>query len=151
MLPRAFLIKGMDMTTMDDIAKKAGYGKRRYMFILRTRRRLLLIWRLKAWISFIALLSPETAKMSGQPFRNKYDAVCNILLDYSRRYPFYFSLLKDNINVDFDNGSFLPEEKETFIIGEKINECLALILKEAMDNKEIRQNDDILRQLLPCG
>lgn len=138
-----FLIKGMDMTTMDDIAKKAGYGKATLYVYFKNKEEVIAYLALESMDKLYSLIISETAKMSGQPFRNKYDAVCNILLDYSRRYPFYFSLLKDNINVDFDNGSFLPEEKETFIIGEKINECLALILKEAMDNKEIRQNDDI--------
>jgi len=138
-----FLDKGIKNTTMDDIAREAGYGKATLYVYFKNKEEVVAYLALESMEKLYVMIASDTAKMSGQPFRKKYDAVCDILVDYSKRYPFYFSLLQENINVDFDNDTFLPEEKETFIIGEKINECLASMLKEAMDSKEIRQIDDI--------
>ncbi|NLK65774.1 MAG: TetR/AcrR family transcriptional regulator [Tissierellia bacterium] len=138
-----FLNKGIENTTMDDIAREAGYGKATLYVYFKDKKEVVAYLALESMEKIYKLITSDITNRSGQPFRKKYDAVCDILVDYSKRYPFYFSLLQDNINVDFDNDTFLPEEKETFIIGEKINECLAAMLKEAMDNKEIRQNDDI--------
>lgn len=138
-----FLQKGVENTTMDDIAGKAGYGKATLYVYFRNKEQVIAYLALESMEKLYGLIAAETEKLRGQPFRRKYDAVCDILVDYSRNYPFYFSLLRDNINVDFEDGRFLPEEKETFIIGEKINECLASMLREAMDRNEIRQYDDV--------
>lgn len=138
-----FMNKGIEMTTMDDVARKAGYGKATLYVYFKNKEEVVAYLALESMEKLYNLITTDIAKRNSQPFRDKYDAVCNILVDYSKRYPFYFSLLQDNINVDFDNDTFLPEEKETFIIGETINECLASMLKEAMKKKEIRQNDDI--------
>lgn len=138
-----FLNKGIEMTTMDDVARKAGYGKATLYVYFKNKEEVAAYLALESMEKIYDLITSDIAMLSGQPFRKKYDAVCDILMDYSKHYPFCFSLLQDNINVDFDNDTFLPEEKETFIVGEKINECLASMLKEAMDLKEIRQIDDI--------
>ena len=39
---------------------------------------------------------------------------------------------------------FLPEEKETFLVGERINELLYTFLKTGIENREIRSNIEIL-------
>jgi len=135
--------KGIENTTMDDIASKAGYGKATLYVYFKNKEQVVSYLVLEGMSEIYKLIIRDTPELNGQPFRKKYDTVCNILVEYSRQYPLNFSLLQDNINVDFDNDTFLPEEKETFVIGEKINECLASMLKEAMDRKEIRQNDDI--------
>ncbi len=56
--------------------------------------------------------------------KTRYDLICRGLVLYQEEFPFYFKMVLDKINIDFENGKFLPEEKETYQIGEEINEKL---------------------------
>lgn len=43
------------------------------------------------------------------------------LYEYKKLYPLYFSLVHKTIRFDENCDNFLPEKKESFEIGEKIN------------------------------
>lgn len=74
--------------------------------------------------------------------KERFFGICNSLYEYKKLYPLYFSLVHKTIRFDENCDNFLPEKKESFEIGEKINaivyeflnfewkqENLALILK----------------------
>ena len=77
-----FMAKGIENTSMNDIARATGYSKATlYVY-----------------------------------FKNKEEII---------RYPLYFKMVLENINIDFETRDFLPEEKETFLIGESIKQLIA--------------------------
>jgi hypothetical protein len=48
------------------------------------------------------------------------------------------------INIDFENRDYLPEEKETYRVGEEINEKLRDFLTAGMENGELRDDLEIM-------
>ena len=62
-----------------------------------------------------ALIKHETTKA-------RYDLICDGLVQDQEEFPFYFKMVLDKINIDFESHNYLPEEKQTYQIGEEINE-----------------------------
>lgn len=54
------------------------------------------------------------------------------LLRYHSEYPLYSQMALMNINIDFEGTEFLREERETFQVGEKINELLGTFFREGI-------------------
>lgn len=44
----------------------------------------------------------------------RYNLICHGLVQYQEEFPFYFRMVLDKINIDFENGDYLSEEKETY-------------------------------------
>lgn len=84
-----------------------------------------------------ALVQQETTK-------TKYDFICRGLVQYQEEFPFYFKMVLDKINIDFENNDCLPEEKETYQIGEKINDKLKDFLISGMENDDLREDLKII-------
>ena len=104
-----FLEKGIAATSMDDIAKAAGYSKATlYVY-----------------------------------FENKEEIV-GILVQYQEEFPFYFKMVLDKINIDFESQHYLPEEKETYQIGEEINEKIKEFLISGIEKGDLRNNLKIM-------
>ena len=99
---KLFMEKGIGATSMDDIAKAAGYSKARY------------------------------------------DYICCGLVQYQEEFPFYFKMVLDKINIDFENCDYLPEEKETYLIGEEINQKIKLFLLSGMEQGDLRDDLEIM-------
>ena len=76
--------------------------------------------------------------------RKRYQEICQSLLKYQEEYPFYFKLVLETINIDFETTNFLPEEKETFMIGEQINALLADFFKEGIASGQIRSDIEMV-------
>ncbi|MFR8213417.1 MAG: hypothetical protein ACLU9W_08770 [Longicatena caecimuris] len=53
-------------------------------------------------------------------------------------------MVLDKINIDFENNDCLPEEKETYQIGEKINDKLKDFLISGMENGDLREDLKII-------
>ena len=67
----------------------------------------------------------------------RYSFICRSLVQYQEEFPFYFKMVLDKINIDFESQDYLPEEKETYQIGEEINEKIKEHLaEEAGDTPE---------------
>lgn len=66
-----------------------------------------------------------------------------VLVEYQEEYPFYFQMLLKTIRIDFETTNFLPEEKETFLIGKQINDLLSDFLKSEIDKGDFRSDIEI--------
>jgi hypothetical protein len=71
--------------------------------------------------------------------RERYDFICRELVQY-QDFPFYFRMVLDKINIDFENHIFLPEEKEAYQIGEEINEKLKYFLLSGIEQGDLRDD-----------
>ena len=115
-----FRQKGIASTSMDEIARKSGYSKATLYVYFKNKEEI---------VSFLVLESMEKlyehilqALESEGATKTRYDNICKSLLQYQQEFPFYFQLALSEINIDFSHTDFLPEEQETFRVGEKINE-----------------------------
>lgn len=137
-----FINRGIKATSMDDIAKEAGYSKATLYVYFKNKEEIVSILVLK---SMEKLYDYIIAALNNQATtRARYDDICHGLLSYQEEYPFYFNLALDKINIDFENKQYLPEEYETYRVGEKINEALKQFFNEGIERNEICGEIDII-------
>ena len=137
-----FMKKGITVTSMDDIAKAAGYSKATLYVYFKNKEEIigiLVLESMRKLYDYIsdALENEETTKI-------RYHFICQGLLQYQQEFPFYFKMVLDKINIDFENSDFSPEEKETYQIGEQINEKMKAFLQDGIANGELREDIEIM-------
>ena len=136
-----FAVKGIEGTSMDEIAKEAGYSKATLYVYFENKE------------AIVAMLVHESMRklygyidaglQSGRNTRERYDRICRGLLQYQQEFPFYFSAVLDRINIEFDKGSALAEERDAFQVGEEINRKMSSFLESGIRAGELRQDMDV--------
>lgn len=137
-----FMERGIAATSMDEIAKAAGYSKATLYVYFENKEEIvgiLVLNSMKKLDDYIssALIQHETTKA-------RYDYICRGLVQYQEEFPFYFKMVLDKINIDFESKNYLPEEKETYQIGEEINEKIKNFLLSGMEKGDLRNDLDIM-------
>lgn len=137
-----FAKKGITATSMDDIAKAAGYSKATLYVYYENKEEIvgiLVLESMRRLYDYIAdaLQQRETTKA-------RYDLICRGLVQYQEEFPFYFNMVLDKINIDFENQDYLPEERETYQVGEEINEKIKNFLVSGVEKGELRKDIQIL-------
>lgn len=137
-----FMDRGIAATSMDDIAKVAGYSKATLYVYFENKEEIvgiLVLDSMKKLYHYIvsALEQQETTK-------EQYNFICRGLVQYQEEFPFYFKMVLDKINIDFESNDYLPEEKETYQIGEEINEKIKEFLISGIDKGDLRGNLKIM-------
>lgn len=137
-----FMERGIAATSMDDIAKAAGYSKATLYVYFENKEEIvgiLVLNSMKKLYDYIssALIRHETTKA-------RYDFICRGLVQYQEEFPFYFKMVLDKINIDFESKEYLPEEKETYQIGEEINEKIKNFLLSGMEKGDLRGDLEIM-------
>ena len=137
-----FMERGIAATSMDDIAKAAGYSKATLYVYFENKEEIvgiLVLNSMKKLYDYIssALTQHETTK-------TRYNFICRGLLRYQEEFPFYFKMVLDKINIDFESKEYLPEERETYQIGEEINEKIKNFLLSGMEKGDLRNDLDIM-------
>lgn len=137
-----FIERGIAATSMDDIAKAAGYSKATLYVYFENKEEIvgiLVLNSMKKLYDYIssALIQHETTKA-------RYDFICRGLVQYQEEFPFYFKMVLDKINIDFEGKEYLPEERETYQIGEEINEKIKNFLLSGMEKGDLRNDLDIM-------
>lgn len=137
-----FMKKGMDNTSMNDIAREAGYSKATLYVYFKNKEELVGVLVLESMQKLYDYMQLALEKYTDT--RKRYQEICQSLLKYQEEYPFYFKLVLETINIDFETTNFLPEEKETFMIGEQINALLADFFKEGIASGQIRSDIEMV-------
>ncbi len=137
-----FMERGIAATSMDDIAKAAGYSKTTLYVYFENKEEIvgiLVLNSMKKLYDYIssALIQHETTKA-------RFDFICRGLVQYQEEFPFYFKMVLDKINIDFESKEYLPEERETYQIGEEINEKIKTFLLSGMEKGDLRNDLDIM-------
>ena len=137
-----FMERGIAATSLDDIAKAAGYSKATLYVYFENKEEIvgiLVLNSMKKLYDYIssALIQHKTTKA-------RYDFICRGLVQYQEEFPFYFKIVLDKINIDFEGKDYLPEERETYQIGEEINEKIKTFLLSGMEKGDLRNDLDIM-------
>ncbi len=135
-----FMAKGIENTSMDDIAKKAGYSKATLYVYFKNKEELISVLVLESMQKLYDYI--RLALEGNSSTKERYKGICDGLVKYQEEYPFYFKTVLETIHIDFETTHFLPEEKETFTIGEKINALLIDFIEKGMERGEIRADID---------
>ena len=137
-----FMERGIAATSMDDIAKAAGYSKATLYVYFENKEEIVGILVLNSMKKLDDYIS--SALMQHEATKARYDFICRGLVQYQEEFPFYFKMVLDKINIDFESKNYLPEEKETYQIGEEINEKIKNFLLSGMEKGDLRNDLDIM-------
>lgn len=137
-----FMQKGIEATSMDDIAKKAGYSKATLYVYFKNKEEIVGVLVLESMKKLHTYITSALEEQKST--KTRYDFICNALLKYQEEFPFYFKIALDEINIDFENTDYLPEEKETFRVGEEINDKIKQLLKAGILSGELREDIEIM-------
>lgn len=137
-----FMEKGIAATSMDDIAKAAGYSKATLYVYFENKEEIVGILALNSMKKLYDYIS--SALIQHEATKARYDFICRGLVQYQEEFPFYFKMVLDKINIDFESKEYLPEERETYQIGEEINEKIKNFLLSGMEKGDLRNDLDIM-------
>ena len=137
-----FMEKGIVSTSMDDIAKAAGYSKATLYVYFENKEEIIGLLVLESMKKLHGYMVSALEQQAATKIR--YDCICWGLVRYQEEFPFYFKMVLDNINIDFENQDYLPEEKETYRIGEEINEKMKEFLTFGIEKGDLREDLEIM-------
>ena len=137
-----FMEKGIAATSMDDIAKAAGYSKATLYVYFENKDEIVGILVLDSMKKLYGYIVSALAKQEST--RARYDCICSGLVQYQEEFPFYFKTVLDKINIDFEDSGCLPEERETYRVGEEINERLKEFLISGIEKGDLRKDLKIM-------
>lgn len=123
---------------MDDIAKNSGYSKATLYVYFKSKEILtsyLVLQSMQTFYDFIYKVLHEN-----NTCKEHFFGICNSLYEYHKLYPLYFSLVHKTIRFDEKCDNFLPEEKETFEVGEKINAIVYDFIDSGIKNGDFRSD-----------
>ncbi|MGN0901928.1 MAG: TetR/AcrR family transcriptional regulator [Succinivibrio sp.] len=135
---KLFQKKGIGATSMSEISEISGYSKATLYVYFTNKDEL---------VGYIVMQSMQKLKSYLEEALNSADTVCdrffNIcrsLRKYHDTYPLYTEMLQKTINIDENSENFLPEEKETFLVGEQINDMLKKFIDDGVKSGELRSD-----------
>lgn len=137
-----FMEKGIAATSMDDIAKAAGYSKATLYVYFENKEEIVGILALNSMKKLYDYIS--SALIQHETTKARYDFICRGLVQYQEEFPFYFKMVLDKININFESKEYLPEERETYQIGEEINEKIKNFLLSGMEKGDLRGDLEIM-------
>ena len=137
-----FMERGIAATSMDDIAKAAGYSKATLYVYFENKEEIVGILALNSMKKLYDYIS--SALIQHETTKARYDFICRGLVQYQEEFPFYFKMVLDKININFESKEYLPEERETYQIGEEINEKIKNFLLSGMEKGDLRNDLDIM-------
>lgn len=136
---KLFSEKGIDNTSMDDIAKNAGYSKATLYVYFKNKDEI---------VSFLALTSMRKLKdvlvkaLDGEKHsKEAFLSMCFALVDYQKEYPDFFDRTLTYIRIDTNepDNSLL---NQTYQIGEEITQAIAKYLESGIRKGELHACDN---------
>lgn len=131
---KLFSKHGIDNTSMDEIAKMAGYSKATLYVYFKNKEEIVSFLSLKSMSKLRDAISKAVDSSEGS--RAKFIAICRALADYQNEYPEYFDMSLRYITIDTNDkeNSFY---NQAYKVGEEINAIISAYLKAGKENKEI--------------
>lgn len=145
---KLFAERGITSTSMDDIAKAAGYSKATLYVYVENKEEIISLLVLDSMKKLCSCIS--SALQQQKSTRAKYDLICKELVRYQEEYPFYFKLTLEKIKINFENQDYFPEEKESVRVGEEINEMIKELLLSGIECGDLRRDLNLSAASFSC-
>lgn len=139
---RLFLEKGIESTTMDNIAKEAEYSKATIYVYFKDKEEIISSITLISMKMYLDIIN-RAVTLKGDISRQYYD-LCYSLVNFHRDYPFYYECLLREINVDIELEETPKVYQEIYDTGEEINKVIAALLEEGMKQGIVRGDIHII-------
>lgn len=132
-----FTQKGVAATTMDDIAKAAGYSKATLYVYFKNKEEMVGALALKGMVGLRDRLA-AAAKAPGDFFA-RYTAIYQALAAYYREEPLAFLSTLSPINIDLEAPGTPAVYRQTYQVGEELNALLTALLEDGMAEGTLRE------------
>jgi len=133
--------KGIQQTSMDDVARAAGYSKATLYVYFQNKEEI---------VGLLAMKSMQTLEMyltqaieSAEGTRIRYDRICQGLVRYQEEYPLYFEMVQNRIAFDEEREEILEDERTTYLAGEQINEKLISFFRQGIEKGDLKKDLEI--------
>jgi AcrR family transcriptional regulator len=128
-----FLENGVEATSLDEIARNAGYSKATLYAYFKSKAD---IWN-KILLSAMKILKAnvEDSISSNSGATEKYFALCDALVSFSDEYPLYFESLLGMIPLEDDEVS-----RQIFKVGEEITDTVGYLIKQGVTEGAVRSD-----------
>ena len=103
-----FMERGIAATSMDDIAKAAGYSKATLYVYFENKEEIVGILALDSMKKLYHYIA--SALEQQQTTKEQYNFICRGLVQYQEEFPFYFQMVLDKINIDFERRAYQKQE-----------------------------------------
>lgn len=133
---------GVEHTTMDDIAKEAGYSKSTLYVYFKSKEE---IYNTIVYEAMLMLKQRmEKSLRSSSEFDAQYAAVCDTLVAFQEEYPLYFDSILGEISFDPTDFEAMPILRTIYEVGEEINDLIAAVLQSGINRGILRSDLDLL-------
>ena len=125
-----FAEKGIEKTTMDDIAKKAEYSKATLYAYFKSKEEIFQYAALKG----MHMLHNEFNKIASEDGGaiNQYMAMCEVLANFYEKYPLYFQSMLDTIASDEQSRAQSEVLEAVYQVGESLNKNIENLLQKGV-------------------
>lgn len=133
-----FFEKGVVKTTMDDVAKEAGYSKATLYVYFKSKDEIYDTITCQSMLILKERL--EKVILSDKGAAKRYYAVCYTLVDFQEKYPLYFESILGEIRVDADAIQSKSILRDIFLAGEEINEIIMKFISEGIQEGILQED-----------
>lgn len=139
---KLFVEKGVNQTTMDDIAREANYSKSTIYVYFKSKDE---IYNHIVYENMNHLRQGlEEGIQSSVNFEDCYYTICNTLVSFQEKYPLYFESVLGEISIDQESVEKMPILRDIYMVGEEINKIIGNFLQNAIDNNFVRQDIELM-------
>ncbi len=140
-----FMKKGIESTTMDEIANAANYSKATLYVYFQNKEEIVSVLVLESMKKLRNYINSALEQES--TIKEKYRALCYSLVNYYEEFPLYYKMALEKINIDFENELYFYDEEETYNTGEEImgqiKQFLVIGIKEGVLREDIEVDTTI--------
>ena len=139
---KLFNTKGVEQTTMDDIAKEADYSKSTIYVYFKSKDEI--YYSIAGEYMNLLKERLEDCTIKLEDSEDCYYKICNTIFKFQQKYPLYFETLIGEINVDPQQLKQDNILKEIYNTGEEINNIISRVLQFGIDNQFIRKDIELI-------
>lgn len=136
-----FMERGLEKTTMDDIAKEAQYSKTTLYVYFKSKDEIFYYIVLKGMRllnrEFTQILQQNTCAI------DKYISICEKIAEFNEEYPLYFHSMLETIASDSESRKQYEILEDIYQVGETLNDNINSLL-------EIGVKEGVFKENLPC-
>jgi len=131
-----FLEKGINQTTMDEIAKKADYSKSTIYVYFKSKDEIYNYITLEYMELLRDGLSDALSNTAG--FSEGFYAICDTILDFYNTYPLYFESVLGEIKLSKDKSDVVLSQ--IYDVGEQINKVIETYMQAHIYQKQTKSD-----------
>lgn len=137
---KLFLKRGVDKTSMDDIALAAECSKATVYVYFKNKEDI--YYHITAEYMSSLRSGVKECLANSSDYERAYFTMCNILAQFEHDYPMYFDCILGRTNAAADKVEDLPILKKIFDVSEEINTVICDFLERAQESGFVRADID---------